>query len=63
MDIFIEVTSPCALNVCKTVMDELIKRMYEAGMHSVCNNERSTSESLNPGCKIFMIYLEILLVV
>ena len=34
MDILIEVTSSCDLNICKTVMDELIKRMFETGLCS-----------------------------
>ena len=34
MDILIEVTSSCDLNICKNVMDELIKRMFETGLFS-----------------------------
>jgi hypothetical protein len=34
MDILIEVTSSCDLNICKNVMDELMKRMFETGMYS-----------------------------
>ena len=44
MDILIEVTSPRDLNVCKTIMDELIKKMYEAGMHSASDSVQPTGE-------------------
>lgn len=34
LDVLLEVTSPVDLSTCKSVMDELIRRMLEAGFHS-----------------------------
>lgn len=55
MDILIEVTSPRDLNICKTVMDELMKKMYEAGMYSVSDSP----EVLRPEGKKELVLVQV----